>query len=156
MATVNYLLHESSVGYAVFTVKLQSDTIGARLKEVQDSHSDLARFGKMVQLVSFAPFQGASQALENANEVSEGLMSDYLRTVLEANLPKAGKKSKVVLGVGDKNLAGSIKAEFSGIECETPETSELAGDLLRGVRLHAEKLLKGLQTGDVSRAQLGL
>jgi len=60
------------------------------------------------------------------------------------------------LGVGDKNLAGSIKAGFSGIECETPETSELAADLLRGLRLHAEKLLKGLQTGDVSRAQLGL
>ncbi|KAF1825037.1 pre-rRNA processing nucleolar protein-like protein Sik1 [Dissoconium aciculare CBS 342.82] len=156
MSTVNYLLHESSVGYAVFTVKLQSDTVGARLKEVQDSHADLAKFGKMVQLVSFAPFQGASQALENANEVSEGLMSDYLRTVLEANLPKAGKKSKVILGVGDKNLAGSIKAGFSGIDCETPETSELAGDLLRGLRLHAEKLLKGLQTGDISRAQLGL
>jgi len=156
MATVNYLLHESSVGYAVFTVKLQSDTIGSRLKEVQASHADLAKFGKMVELVSFAPFQGASQALENANEISEGLMSEYLQTVLEANLPKAGKKSKVVLGVGDKNLAGSIKAGFSGIECETPETSELAADLLRGLRLHAEKLLKGLQTGDVSRAQLGL
>jgi len=156
MSTVNYLLHESSVGYAVFSVKLQSDTVGARLKEVQDSHADLAKFGKMVSLVSFAPFQGASQALENANEVSEGLMSDYLRTVLEANLPKAGKKSKVILGVGDKNLAGSIKASFSGIDCETPETSELAGDLLRGLRLHAEKLLKGLQTGDISRAQLGL
>jgi len=156
MSTVNYLLHESSVDYAVFSVKLQSDTVGARLKEVQDSHADLAKFGKMVSLVSFAPFQGASQALENANEVSEGLMSDYLRTVLEANLPKAGKKSKVILGVGDKNLAGSIKAGFSGIDCETPETSELAGDLLRGLRLHAEKLLKGLQTGDISRAQLGL
>lgn len=156
--SADYLLHESSVGYAVFSVKLQADSIGARLKEVQDAHADLARFGKMVQLVSFAPFQGASQALENANEVSEGIMSDYLRTTLEANLPKASKKEKkkTTLGVGDRNLAGSIKAEFSGIECETPETSELVADLLRGLRLHAEKLLKGLQTGDVSRAQLGL
>ncbi|KAI7034694.1 hypothetical protein KC352_g47117, partial [Hortaea werneckii] len=87
----DYLLHESSVGYAIFNVKLQADTVGARLKEVQDAHNDLARFGKMVQLTSFAPFQGASQALENANDVSEGLMSDYLRTVLESNLPKASK-----------------------------------------------------------------
>ena len=156
--SVDYLLHESSVGYAVFAVKLQADSIGARLKEVQDAHTDLAKFGKMVQLVSFAPFQGASQALENANEVSEGIMSDYLKTTLEANLPKAGKKDKkkTTLGVGDRNLAGSIKADFSGIECETPETSELCADLLRGIRLHSEKLLKGLQTGDVSRAQLGL
>ncbi|KAK0892367.1 Nucleolar protein 56 [Friedmanniomyces endolithicus] len=155
--SVDYLLHESSVGYAVFSVRMQADTVGARLKEVQDAHTDLARFGKMVQLVSFAPFQGASQALENANDVSEGIMSDYLRTVLESNLPKAGKKDKnrVTVGVSDKNLAGSIKAGFPGVECETGETSELAGDLLRGLRLHAEKLLKSLQTGDVSRAQLG-
>lgn len=156
MSTVDYLLHESSVGYAVFRVKLQSDTIGARLKDVQNAHTDLARFGKMVELVSFAPFQGASQALENANLVSEGIMSDYLKDILEANLPKGSKKSKVSLGVGDKNLAGAIKADFSGLECETPETSELTADLLRGLRLHAEKLLNDLQTGDISRAQLGL
>ncbi|CZT15248.1 probable SIK1-involved in pre-rRNA processing [Ramularia collo-cygni] len=154
--SVDYLLHESSVGYAVFAVKLQSDSIGSRLKEVQDAQTDLAKFGKMVQLKSFAPFQGAAQALENANDVSEGLMSDYLQTVLEANLPKASKKSKTSLGVGDKGLAGSIKAGFPGVECETPDTSELAGDLLRGLRLHAEKLLSGLQVGDISRAQLGL
>lgn len=55
--SVDYLLHESSVGYAIFSVKLQADTVGARLKEVQDAHQDLARFGKMVQLVSFAPFR---------------------------------------------------------------------------------------------------
>ncbi|KAK5126850.1 snoRNP complex protein nop56 [Meristemomyces frigidus] len=156
--SVDYLLHESSVGYAIFSVKLQADTVGARLKEVQDAHQDLARFGKMVQLVSFAPFAGAGQALENANDVSEGIMSDYLQTVLESNLPKAGKKDKkkTSLGVGDRGLAGSIKAAFPGIECETPETSEVCADLLRGLRTHAEKLLKNLQTGDISRAQLGL
>ncbi|EME39854.1 hypothetical protein DOTSEDRAFT_74675 [Dothistroma septosporum NZE10] len=154
--SVDYLLHESSVGYAIFKVKLQSDEVGARTKEVQEAQTDLAKFGKMIDLVSFAPFQGASQALENANDVSEGIMSDYLKTVLEANLPKAGKKNKITLAVGDKNLAGSIKAGFTGLECETPDTSELAADLLRGLRLHAEKLLKQLQTGDISRAQLGL
>ena len=156
--SINYLLHESSVGYAIFSVRLQSDTVGARLKEVQDAHADLARFGKMVQLVSFAPFQGAQQALENANDVSEGIMSDYLKTVLEANLPKTGKKEKkkVVLGVGDGNLAGNIKSSFPGVEVETPTTSEECADLLRGLRLHAEKLVKSLQTGDISRAQLGL
>ncbi|KAF2206923.1 hypothetical protein CERZMDRAFT_88919 [Cercospora zeae-maydis SCOH1-5] len=154
--SVDYLLHESSVGYAIFQVKLQSDTIGARLKEVQDAQTDLAKFGKQVQLVSFTPFKGAQEALENANDISEGIMSELLRTELEANLPKAGKKNKVTLGVGDKSLAGSIKDGFSGVQCETPETSELAADLLRGLRLHAEKLLKNLQTGDISRAQLGL
>ena len=58
--------------------------------------------------------------------------------------------------MSDKNLAGSIKASFPGVECETSETSEVVADMLRGVRLHASKLLKGLQEGDVERAQLGL
>ncbi|CAD0051234.1 unnamed protein product [Aureobasidium pullulans] len=134
--SVDYLLHESGVGYAIFKVRMQADS--------------------MVELVSFAPFQGAAQALENANLVSEGIMSDYLKTVLEANMPKASKKNKTVLGVTDRGLAGSIKAGFPSLECETSETSEVCADLLRGLRLHAEKLLKQLQTGDVDRAQLGL
>lgn len=71
--SVDYLLHESSVGYAIFRTMLQPDTVGARLKEVQDSvqvlpccfalvrniltSQFLEKFGKMVKLVSFAPFQ---------------------------------------------------------------------------------------------------
>ncbi|KAL8959964.1 MAG: hypothetical protein Q9193_003255 [Seirophora villosa] len=154
--SVDYLLHESSVGYAIFQVIHQPDTIGNRLKEVQDSVQDLAKFGKMVKLMSFAPFPGAAQALENANEVSEGIATEFLISLLEVNLPKAGKKHKVTLGVSDKNLAGSIKAAFPGLECETADTSEIVQDMLRGVRQHASKLLKQLQDGDVERAQLGL
>lgn len=88
--------------------------------------------------------------------VSEGVLSEYLRSVLELNLPKVSKKKKIVLGVQDKNLAGSIKANFPSVECETADTSEVVGDLLRGLRLFAPKLLKGLHDGDVERAQLGL
>lgn len=76
--------------------------------------------------------------------------------MLEVNLPKPGKKHKVTLGVSDKNLAGSIKAAFPGVECETADTSEVVQDMLRGIRQHAPKLLKQLQDGDVERAQLGL
>ncbi|KAL8641445.1 MAG: hypothetical protein Q9228_001735 [Teloschistes exilis] len=154
--SVDYLLHESSVGYAIFQVVHQPDTVGNRLKEVQDSVQDLAKFGKMVKLISFAPFQGAAQALENANEVSEGIASEFLLSLLEVNLPQAVKKNKVALGVSDKNLAGSIKAAFPGLECETADTSEVVQDMLRGIRQHGPKLLKQLQEGDVERAQLGL
>ncbi|KAK2628912.1 hypothetical protein QTJ16_002015 [Diplocarpon rosae] len=156
MADINYLLHESSVGYAIFEVVHQADVVGNRLKEVQDASQDLAKFGKMVKLVNFAPYRGAAEALENINDVSEGVLSEYLRSNLELNLPKPSKKKKVVLGVSDKNLAGSIKASFPGVDCETSETSEVVADLLRGLRFHAGKLLKGLQDGDVERAQLGL
>lgn len=154
--SVDYLLHESSVGYAIFRTMLQPDTVGARLKEVQDSVQFLEKFGKMVKLVSFAPFQGAAQALQNANEVSEGIASEFLLSLLEVNLPKSGKKSKITLGVADKNLAGAIKGAFPGLECETGETSEIVQEMLRGIRQHAHKLLKQLQEGDVERANLGL
>jgi nucleolar protein 56 len=56
-SNIDYLLHESSVGYAIFHVVHQADTIGNRLKEVQDAGQDLAKFGKMVKLVNFAPYR---------------------------------------------------------------------------------------------------
>ena len=58
--------------------------------------------------------------------------------------------------MADKNLAGSIKAAFSGVECETGDTSDVVQTMLRGLRQHASKLLKQLQDGDIERAQLGL
>ena len=107
-------------------------------------------------LVSNATSRGAAQALEQVNDLSEGIASEHLRSFLNLNLPKAGKKKKVILGIADKNLAGSIKSAFPAVECETGETSEVVQDLLRGIRQHATKLLKQLQEGDLERAQLGL
>ncbi|KAI1640861.1 pre-rRNA processing nucleolar protein-like protein Sik1 [Biscogniauxia mediterranea] len=155
MGHVDFLLHEASVGYALFKVVHQQDSVGLHLKEVREASQDLAKLGKMVQLVSFAPWRNAADALENINSVSEGIMTDYLKSHLELNLPQS-KKSKIVLGVADRNLGGSIKAAFPGVEVETGDTSEATADLLRGVRLHASKLLKSLQEGDIEKAQLGL
>lgn len=42
----DYILYESSVGYAIFKVKMQGDTIGNRLAEVQNKAQDLATFGQ--------------------------------------------------------------------------------------------------------------
>ncbi|KAF3018800.1 hypothetical protein G7054_g11025 [Neopestalotiopsis clavispora] len=150
MGKIDFLLHENATGYALFKVVSQPDRISGA-----DSQN-LATFGKMVQLVNFAPWRNAADALENINDISEGILNEYLRSNLELNLPKASSKSPVTLAVQDKNLGGAIKAAFPGVDAETADTSDIAADLLRGVRTHAEKLLKGLQEGDVSRAQLGL
>lgn len=45
------------MGYAVFQVVHQPETIGSRLKEVEAATQDLAKFGKMVNLVNFAPYR---------------------------------------------------------------------------------------------------
>jgi RNA processing factor Prp31 len=88
-----------------------------------------------------------------------GILNPHLASLLELNLAKSSSKgasssagTSVLLGCEEKNLAGSIKAEL-GIDCDAG-TSAL--ELIRGVRLHAEKMLKGMEAGDVFKAQLGL
>lgn len=66
------------------------------------------------------------------------------------NLP--GKKNKTQLGVGDKGLGASIKQEL-GYDVVS---NEHVTELIRGIRLFAEKMLKPLKEGDLDRAQLGL
>lgn len=53
-------------------------------------------------------------------------------------------------------MAASIKGTYPNLDCETSDTSEVVSDMLRGLRLHATPLLKGLRDGDVATAQLGL
>lgn len=53
----DFLLFESPVGYGLFKVAHQSDSVGNSLKEVQEGVNDLAKFGKMVDLASFVPFE---------------------------------------------------------------------------------------------------
>ena len=79
-------------------------------------------------------------------------MNDYLKSLLELNLSKPSKGSSVVLAVSDSDLAGSIKAELN-IQCDISRSSL---DILRGIRQHAHKLLKGMQADDLTKAQLGL
>jgi len=71
---------------------------------------------------------------------------------LELNLAKASKKSRVTLAVSD-SLLGKHIAAACNIECEAGESAQ---ELVRGIRLHAPKLLKGLQADDLTKAQLGL
>ncbi|KAI0059627.1 Nop-domain-containing protein [Artomyces pyxidatus] len=149
MAT--HILFESASGYAVFEVKLKEE-VAAMSKAVQQSIQDLAKFGKMVSLVSFSPFKSAAHALENANDVSEGTVNEDLKSLLELNLSKPSKGSRIVLGVSETILANSIKSTL-GISCDT---SDSTAELIRGIRFHASKLLKGLQADDLTKAQLGL
>lgn len=70
--SLTHVLFETASGYAIFEVKLQ-DALASSSKAYQDSLTDLAKFGKMVNLLSFAPFKSAAHALENANDISEGV-----------------------------------------------------------------------------------
>lgn len=160
--SLTHVLFEGASGYALFTVQMQEE-VAAKSKQLQEAINDYGTFSRMVQLASFLPFTSAAQALENANDVSEGILNPHLKSLLNLIVPSAGsgaagksnkKQSAVLLGVSERGLAGAIQGEM-GILCDT---GERALELIRGVRLHQEKMLVkgGMQKGDVFVAQLGL
>ena len=66
------MLFENAYGYALFE-RLESDEIGQTLDGVQQSMTDLSKFGKIIKLKAFMPFKNAAHALENINDISEGI-----------------------------------------------------------------------------------
>ena len=149
-----FCLYESAAGYALFEVVESGDDVGIMLSTVQESVLDLGLFSKMCKLTSFLPFTSAASALQNINDVSEGILNDELKEMLEVNLPKVkeGKKSKFTLMVGDTKIGNAI-SEGTGITCECDDTSS---EFLRGIRLHFSTYVKQLAGGNIERAQLGL
>lgn len=92
----------------------------------------------------------------HTNHLLSGIISDQLSALLQLILPAATKSQRILLGVGERTLASSI-AQQLGINCDTGERTL---EFVRGIRLHAEKLLAkagtGMTSGDVKMAQLGL
>jgi len=81
------------------------------------------------------------------------VLNDHLKSLITQNLSSSKKsKTPILLGVSERGLAGSIVSEL-GVQCDTGERTL---ELLRGIRLHASQLLKGMSEGDLSKAQLGL
>uniref|UniRef100_A0A0D3FII0 Nucleolar protein 56 n=1 Tax=Oryza barthii TaxID=65489 RepID=A0A0D3FII0_9ORYZ len=148
-----YLLFESASGYGLFHA-YGIDEIGQSVDAVRASVVDLDRFGKAVKLAAFTPFSSAVDALNQCNAISEGIMTDELRSFLELNLPKPkeGKKAKYSLGVVEPKV-GSHISEVTGIPCQS---NEFVQELLRGVRLHFDRFISELKKSDLEKAQLGL
>ncbi|XP_020571272.1 nucleolar protein 56-like [Phalaenopsis equestris] len=148
-----YLLFESASGYSLFLAH-GLDEIGQSIDAIRDSVLDLSRFGKVVKLAAFSPFSSALDALNQCNAVSEGIMTDELRNFLELNLPKRkeGKKSNFSLGVAEPKVGSQI-LEVTKIPCQS---NDFVLELLRGVRLHFDRLIKDLKPNDLEKAQLGL
>jgi nucleolar protein 56 len=155
-----FLLSESASGYALLEV-LEADVIASQTDQVQAATAEFARFATMVKLSAFAPFTSAEHALENANLISEGAVSEYLQNFLQANLPRGSGKVKkgglppVSLGVHrDPKLKSSVSEALDGTVSVLAD--ERVEDLLRGVRTHFEKFVEALKPGDIVKAQLGL
>lgn len=140
MSSALYVLLESAAGYALFDV-VQFDEVNLEAVE------NLQTFGRSVKLTSFTPFSSAVEALENANAISEHIVSDTLLSVLDGLVQK-----HATLGVSDPALAAAI-AERTGQNCRSDDTIK---EILRGCKLHLETFIKGLEHSSIQAAQLGL
>jgi len=143
------VLFEHASGYGLFKVK-EFEEIEALSKQVEESLQDVSAFNSLVSLSAFYPFKSAAEALENINAVSEGIATEQLKTFLTANMPK--KIKKVTLGVSDSKLGGVLNEEV-GVK-----VSHIGAvpEILRGIRHHFAKLVKGLSNEVSHKAQLGL
>jgi len=115
---------------------------------VEEAVSDVSKFSSVVNLIGFFPFKTAGDALSNINSVSEGIVSDDLKLFLETNMPKG----KAVLGVSDSKLSASIN-DACGIKCSH---IGVVPEVIRGIRMHFAKLVKGFSAATSDKSQLGL
>lgn len=128
------------------------EEIGSFLPQVVKSTQDLVQFKGVVELLAFSPFKNAANALENANSVSEGILHQDLATFLEAHLPKIKKRKNLLLGVSDPKLGTSIQENLT-VTCKA---DGVVSEVLRGIRLHSNRLIEGLTTQTQNAAELSL
>ncbi|XP_008556069.1 nucleolar protein 56 [Microplitis demolitor] len=145
-----YVLYEHAAGYALFSVS-EFEEVGMLLPQVEASVTDLSRFNSIVKLINFTPFKSALTALESINAISEGLLPEDLKLFLDTALPPK-ISSKITLGTADSKLSASITEALS-IKCD--HTGAIP-EIIRGIRYHFPRLVKGLTPQSTAVAQLGL
>jgi RNA processing factor Prp31 len=125
-----------------------SEEISIMSPEVQESLQNLEKFSAIVKLKSFLPFSSAEQSLEQINAISEGELTQCLMNFLDSAVPK----KNATLGITDPKL-GNLIVERLAIKCKT---GQLVQELLRGIRIHFDRFVKGMKASDLRQAQLGL
>ncbi|XP_052100396.1 nucleolar protein 56-like [Mytilus californianus] len=151
MAQVLFILYEHASGYALFRVK-EFEEVSVLQSQVEKCVTDLSKFQSVVKLAAFSPFKSGTNALDNINSVSEGLVHEDLQIFLESNVPKSSKKQKIILGVADAKIGAAITEELK-IQCSQ---TGAAPEIIRGIRAHFHNLVKGLTDQSAGKAQLGL
>jgi len=145
----HFVLFEHAAGYALFRLQ-EFEEIATFLPQVEESVTDVSKFSQVVSLIGFFPFKTAGDALANINSVSEGIVHDDLKLFLTTNLPKGGKGA--VLGVSDSKLSASIN-DSCKVKCSH---IGVIPEVIRGIRMHFPKLVKGFTSVLSDKAQLGL
>ncbi|GAB1607574.1 nucleolar protein 58-like [Argonauta hians] len=153
MAEILHVLYEHASGYTLFRV-MEFEEMGLLLPQVEAAVPNLGKFNSIVKFVAFAPFKSGTNALDNINSISEGILHENLKVFIQANVPVSKKKVTSLLGVGDSKLGAAI-AEEKSINVSCVHTGAVP-EIIRGIRLHFPNMVKGMTSVTQSKAQLGL
>lgn len=148
-----YVLFEHASGFTIFRTS-EFEEIAIFLPQVRQSITDISKFRSIVSLVAFQPFKTQKEALSNMKSISAGELSTDLQLFLENNIPRTKKsKQAIVLGVQEPGLASEISDKLN-INCNT---SGVVKEIIRGLRFHFNKLVKGFKDAEsAGKAQLAL
>ena len=131
MAT--FCLFECGAGFGLFELA-GFGKLGAQ--EVHECAFDLGRFGKIVTLTAFQPFENAEAVLEHVRCVSRGLASKAFLRFLKLHLPNVSQHGHTEkdfrLGIADSDLEQFV-ASKTNIPCFWNET---ICEVTHGIRIH--------------------
>ena len=143
---MSYVLTETAAGYALLKA---SDKKIYKSTTLQTDLDSAEKVLSQFKIKAFSKFASAANALEEANLVNEGKVSDQLKKLLEEAKPD----KKTTLIVDDTKLANSINK----LGLSYSVVSDAASlDIYRAVREYLPELLPGMTDKDLSTMSLGL
>jgi nucleolar protein 58 len=141
------VLQETPAGYALFKAKdkklLKRDDIAAQFDSVE-------KVCEQLKLKTFAKFDSAAAALEEAAAIVEGKVTPQLSALLDT----VKDEKKLSLAVADAKLGNAI-GKIPGLDIKAVADSTTA-DLYRAVREYIHELVPQLAPEDSKTMSLGL
>ena len=141
-------LFETPAGYALFKVKVDTSSLALLTSSLEDPSLSKDVFS----LKDFCKFESTADAVKSAAAVSEGILSEDLKSFLKEGIVKSKKYMEQVLAVSDPKLASSISKKF-GIKCQA---DAVTNELMRSLREQFEGLVEGVTSKDINMMALGL
>jgi nucleolar protein 56 len=151
---VRYVLYESSVGYGLFQVQ-GVDQVEINSPKFQQSITKFEKFSSVCSLKAFYNFATPEIALENQNDIAEGILNHHLQEFLEQNL---GSSDSVA--VADTALYNSMEKAVNF----KVQKDNFFQEITRAIRNHFPKFIKAylhdsivdVDEGYVFKSQRGL
>jgi nucleolar protein 56 len=129
---VRYVLYESSVGYGLFQVQ-GVDQVEINSPKFQQSITKFEKFATVCSLKAFYNFATPEIALENQNDIAEGILNHHLQEFLEQNL---GSSDSVA--VADTALYNSMEKAVNF----KVQKDNFFQEITRSIRNHFPKFIK--------------